>query len=229
VWQKPSNRPFVIRTGGAGVSISTGELHAALAELHNRQPLNAITGSVRCRLGVANGAFRVREDVGRHNALDKVIGALVRAGIDCSTGYMIITSRASYDGGKGHRRHHLAGGGVPTGWRSGWPKRLVCHWSALCVSIIVVYAHARRLTDRQYDDMHIERLDHGNDIAAFFHGAANQERPRTASPSICALWDPRMRKQIIAHVQAMEGLSELARRGVEVLAVSVKAQEEATA
>jgi FdhD protein len=84
---------------GAGPDITVAELHQALAELQTRQSINAETGSVHAAAWAlpGKGIQVVREDVGRHNALDKVIGALVRAGTDCSAGYLVITSRASYE------------------------------------------------------------------------------------------------------------------------------------
>lgn len=79
--------------------VASDELHAELATLHTHQPLNRLTGSVHAAAWAlpGKGIQLVREDVGRHNALDKVIGALVRAGRDCSEGYFIITSRASFE------------------------------------------------------------------------------------------------------------------------------------
>jgi FdhD protein len=84
---------------GAGVRVSSAEIHAELAKLQTQQPLNLKTGSVHAAAWAlpGKGIQVVREDVGRHNALDKVIGALTRAGTDLSAGYLIITSRASYE------------------------------------------------------------------------------------------------------------------------------------
>jgi len=82
-----------------GITLSAGELHAAMTQLSGRQPINARTGSVHAAAWVVpgRGIEVVREDVGRHNALDKTIGALARARTDFAAGYMLITSRASYE------------------------------------------------------------------------------------------------------------------------------------
>jgi len=82
-----------------GVTITAAELHEAMAQLAARQPINARTGSVHAAAWVVpgKGIQVVREDVGRHNALDKTIGALARAKADFGAGYMLITSRASYE------------------------------------------------------------------------------------------------------------------------------------
>ncbi|MGH8138086.1 MAG: formate dehydrogenase accessory sulfurtransferase FdhD [Steroidobacteraceae bacterium] len=84
---------------GPGPSVSTRDLHEAIEQLVALQPINARTGSVHAAAWVVpgKGIQLVREDVGRHNALDKAIGALVRSGVDFGSGYMLITSRASYE------------------------------------------------------------------------------------------------------------------------------------
>jgi FdhD protein len=82
-----------------GVSVDVKSLHAALMDLRQRQQINLLTGSVHAAAWVSpeSGIQIVREDVGRHNALDKVIGAVTRAGGDFRSGYFVVTSRASYE------------------------------------------------------------------------------------------------------------------------------------
>lgn len=79
--------------------IATGALRDAFVQLRAQQPINAITGATHAA-GWATPDGRValvREDVGRHNALDKLIGALHRDGIDPREGFAVVTSRASYE------------------------------------------------------------------------------------------------------------------------------------
>ncbi|MBX6420899.1 MAG: formate dehydrogenase accessory sulfurtransferase FdhD [Sinobacteraceae bacterium] len=83
----------------AGERVTGAALARALAELRRCQPLNAATGATHAAAwATADGRLRcVREDVGRHNALDKLIGALYAAGADTARGFCVVTSRASYE------------------------------------------------------------------------------------------------------------------------------------
>ena len=82
---------------GRGKTIAAAAIARANAALLDQQPLSRRTGATHaaawCR--VDGAVTTVREDVGRHNALDKLIGALARAGADTEDGFVLVTSRAS--------------------------------------------------------------------------------------------------------------------------------------
>ena len=81
------------------VTIESSAVTRAMRELAARQPLNDETGAVHAA-GWArrDGSLAyVREDVGRHNALDKLVGALFRAGEPADEGFVVMTSRGSFE------------------------------------------------------------------------------------------------------------------------------------
>lgn len=79
--------------------IAPAAIFAALASLRDHQPGNRATGGMHAAAFVdAQGAILcVREDVGRHNALDKLIGALARRGTPIAEGFILSTARCSYE------------------------------------------------------------------------------------------------------------------------------------
>ncbi|MFM8443344.1 MAG: formate dehydrogenase accessory sulfurtransferase FdhD [Methylococcus sp.] len=94
--QQAVRRPPPIRSA---LSVRAVELMRALSALRGQQRLNQITGAVHAAAWVRPGdaAMMVREDVGRHNALDKLIGVLARKKTDFGAGYVVVTSRASFE------------------------------------------------------------------------------------------------------------------------------------
>jgi FdhD protein len=90
------------RAGGRPVGPARVDLDAirhALGALADHQILNEATRAMHAAAwcGLDGTILCVREDVGRHNALDKAVGALARGGIDPAEGFLLITSRCSYE------------------------------------------------------------------------------------------------------------------------------------
>jgi formate dehydrogenase accessory protein FdhD len=84
----------------ASPAIAASALHRALAQLQQKQPLHASTGGMHAAAwaNAAGDLLAVREDVGRHNALDKLIGALAKDRRDHdAAGFALVTSRASFE------------------------------------------------------------------------------------------------------------------------------------
>jgi FdhD protein len=81
------------------ISVSHAGLQRAVSELEANQPLQAETGATHgaAWCGLDGEIVLLREDVGRHNALDKLIGSLCRSRFEPSGGFVLVSSRASYE------------------------------------------------------------------------------------------------------------------------------------
>lgn len=81
------------------VDVSDDAIQTALASLNQHQPLQQATGATHAAVwcDLAGNVVLAREDVGRHNALDKLIGAFKNAELSVHEGFVLVTSRASYE------------------------------------------------------------------------------------------------------------------------------------
>ncbi|MCE2914686.1 MAG: formate dehydrogenase accessory sulfurtransferase FdhD [Rubrivivax sp.] len=93
--QLPRPEPRVLPV----IEPTAGVLTRAMAELHQGQVLNAQCGGLHAAAWCTpdGNVVLLREDVGRHNALDKLIGAVLRAGLDRGQGFVVLSSRASVE------------------------------------------------------------------------------------------------------------------------------------
>ncbi len=93
-----------------GAAPPDAALRAAYAALPGAQPMKRINRTTHAAAFCGpDGAIRLaREDIGRHNALDKLIGALARAGRDAADGFILLSSRVSVE-----MVHKAAAAGAP--------------------------------------------------------------------------------------------------------------------
>ncbi|MHB1071707.1 MAG: formate dehydrogenase accessory sulfurtransferase FdhD [Gemmatimonadaceae bacterium] len=126
-------------------------LFTAAELLPHRQEINKVVHSVHAAaFASATGTLHlVREDVGRHNALDKLLGAVARGGMDASKGFVVVTSRASYE-----LVQKVATAGIPLLAAISQPTGLAVRMAESCGVTLVallrgrsadVYAHPERL------------------------------------------------------------------------------------
>lgn len=79
-------------------SVWLNQIPSAIAQLKARQRISELTGGAHAAAWVVKGQIVVLfEDVGRHNALDKLLGHLAEQKLNVKEGFVVMTSRASYE------------------------------------------------------------------------------------------------------------------------------------
>jgi FdhD protein len=126
---------------GDNLRVSHRAIERAVGELERHQPLQSRTGASHgaAWCSPAGDILLAREDVGRHNALDKLIGALLRAGRSPSGGFALVSSRASYE-----MVYKTAAAGMEMMVAVSAPTRLAVDYAEQCGLTLVGFARPGR-------------------------------------------------------------------------------------
>jgi FdhD protein len=92
-------RPVIQQSTQAPRTVTDAALRGVFDQLPGHQPLNQLTHSVHAAAWctIAGEIVMVREDVGRHNALDKLAGWLLHSGDTQTAGFVAVSSRLSFE------------------------------------------------------------------------------------------------------------------------------------
>jgi FdhD protein len=126
-----------------GSCIAPVAIERAMLALAAAQPLNQATGATHAAAWCdpSGRLLLLREDVGRHNALDKLIGALRSARLDTARGLIAVTSRASFE-----MVHKCASAGIGLLAAISAPTRLAVDLAGTVNLTLIGFARGRRAT-----------------------------------------------------------------------------------
>lgn len=125
--------------------VSAEAISDGLRQLADAQPLNRISGGVHAAGFVHANGILVREDVGRHNALDKLVGALASASM--GHGFLVMTSRASYE-----IVHKAAAAGIAVVVAMSAPTDLAIRLADEAGITLIAFARGKTMTVYTYAD-----------------------------------------------------------------------------
>jgi formate dehydrogenase accessory protein FdhD len=128
-----------VRRVQRAATVASSALSQAFEHLAVHQPLNRECGALHAAAAMVGANLLVREDVGRHNALDKVVGALARSGLRANA--LLVTSRASYE-----LVHKTAEAGVPLLAAVSAPTAYAVRLAREAGVTLVAFARERRMT-----------------------------------------------------------------------------------